>query len=71
MSEAATVLRVLSFRHNRIEAAAQDYELAKVQYREVCESFEAADERSVGRFHAAIDRRRSAWDRWIFHRFGG
>lgn len=55
--------------HNRREAAAQDYELAKAEYRAICQGFDATDERSIQRFHAALARKNEAWERWMFYRF--
>lgn len=64
------VIRAFAFEHNRTEAAAQDYELAKVGYRAAIEGFDSSDERSVERFHAALDRKSEAKERFWHHKFG-
>lgn len=63
------VIRAFGFEHNRVEAAAQDYELAKQEYRDVCREFDATDERSVGRFQAALERKNEASERFWHHKF--
>ena len=63
------VLRVFAFEHNRVEAAAQDYDLARIEYRAICENFDATDERSVGRFQAALERKNEARERFWHHKF--
>lgn len=68
---AALVLQRFDFRHNRIEAAAHDYELAEAGYQAACDAFDGTDERSVLRFRAASDRRWSAWERYQSYKSGG
>jgi hypothetical protein len=48
-----------------VEAARQDYELAKEELRIILEAFDATDERGVGCYHAALERVEVARERLL------
>jgi hypothetical protein len=47
------------------EVARQEYELARKEYQDTCERFDALSEEAVGRFHAALERKNLAHDRYM------
>ena len=59
------VLRTFEHRHNRSQAAAQDYDLARAGYESVCETLDCTQAGEVERYRAAADRLGRARDRWL------
>jgi hypothetical protein len=61
----ARVIQFGGWLANRYPAARQAYELARRHYRYVCDTFDPLSTEGVERFHAALERRDEAFERYI------
>ena len=61
----ARVFEIGDHVRNRQEAARQEYDLARLHYQAVCDSFDATIPANVERFHSALEMRDGAFERFM------
>lgn len=61
----AQIITPFSDRANALEVARQEWQLARLHYKEVCNRYDARLPESVDQFRAASERREAAFERYM------